>query len=81
MNLLIFAVPQNFWLVLQMQANRAVPLRFVTNKLCLSNLVLSLDTKLLKIVKSTADCKELHRDLTKLGDWAAEWQMKFTKCK
>ncbi|CAM4508925.1 unnamed protein product [Caretta caretta] len=34
-------------------------------------------TKLLKTVKSKADCKELQRDLRKLGDWATKWQMKF----
>ncbi|CAM5115522.1 unnamed protein product [Eretmochelys imbricata] len=41
------------------------------------------DTKLLKIVKIQADCKELQKDLTKLGDWATKWQMKFNvgKCK
>uniref|UniRef100_A0A674K437 Zinc finger CW-type and PWWP domain containing 1 n=1 Tax=Terrapene triunguis TaxID=2587831 RepID=A0A674K437_9SAUR len=35
------------------------------------------DTKLLKIVKSKADCEELQRDLIKLGDWATKWQTKF----
>ncbi|CAM5134922.1 unnamed protein product [Natator depressus] len=35
------------------------------------------DTKLLKIVKSQADCEELQKNLTKLGDWATKWQMKF----
>ncbi|EMP36995.1 hypothetical protein UY3_05796, partial [Chelonia mydas] len=41
------------------------------------------DTKLLKIVKSQADCEELQKDLSKLGDWATKWQMKFSidKCK
>uniref|UniRef100_A0A8C3H706 Reverse transcriptase domain-containing protein n=1 Tax=Chrysemys picta bellii TaxID=8478 RepID=A0A8C3H706_CHRPI len=41
------------------------------------------DTKLLKIVKSKADCEELQKDLTKLSDWATKWQMKFNvdKCK
>ncbi|CAM5079620.1 unnamed protein product [Natator depressus] len=41
------------------------------------------DTKLLKIVKSQVDCQELQKDLTKLGDWATKWQMKFNvdKCK
>ncbi|CAM5171781.1 unnamed protein product [Natator depressus] len=41
------------------------------------------DTKLLKIVKSQADCEEIQKDLTKLGDWATKWQMKFNvdKCK
>ncbi|CAM5167759.1 unnamed protein product [Natator depressus] len=41
------------------------------------------DTKLLKIVKSQADCEELQKDLTKMGDWATKWQMKFNvdKCK
>ncbi|CAM4712428.1 unnamed protein product [Lepidochelys kempii] len=41
------------------------------------------DTKLLKIVKSQADCEELQKILTKLGDWATKWQMKFNvdKCK
>ncbi|CAM5156358.1 unnamed protein product [Natator depressus] len=41
------------------------------------------DTKLLKIVKTQADCKEIQKDLTKLGDWATKWQMKFNvgKCK
>ncbi|CAM4642329.1 unnamed protein product [Lepidochelys kempii] len=35
------------------------------------------DTKLLKIVKTKADCEELQKDLTKLSDWATKWQMKF----
>ncbi|CAM5131339.1 unnamed protein product [Natator depressus] len=41
------------------------------------------DTKLLKIVKTKADCEELPKDLTKLSDWATKWQMKFNvdKCK
>ncbi|CAM5136677.1 unnamed protein product [Natator depressus] len=41
------------------------------------------DTKLLKIVKSQADCEELQKALSKLGDWATKWQMKFNidKCK
>ncbi|CAM4676294.1 unnamed protein product [Lepidochelys kempii] len=41
------------------------------------------DTKLLKIVKTKADCEELQKDLTKLSDWARKWQMKFNvgKCK
>ncbi|CAM4413494.1 unnamed protein product, partial [Caretta caretta] len=41
------------------------------------------DTKLLKIVKTTEDCEELQKDLTKLSDWAKKWQMKFNvdKCK
>uniref|UniRef100_A0A8C8SCV0 Reverse transcriptase domain-containing protein n=1 Tax=Pelusios castaneus TaxID=367368 RepID=A0A8C8SCV0_9SAUR len=41
------------------------------------------DTKLLKIVKTKADCEELQKDLTKLSDWASKWQMKFNvdKCK
>ncbi|CAM4478002.1 unnamed protein product [Lepidochelys kempii] len=41
------------------------------------------DTKLLKIVKTQADCEELQKDLSKLGDWATKWQMKFNvdKCK
>ncbi|CAM5150171.1 unnamed protein product [Eretmochelys imbricata] len=41
------------------------------------------DTKLLKVVKTKADCEELQKDLTKLSDWATKWQMKFTvdKCK
>ncbi|CAM4525306.1 unnamed protein product [Caretta caretta] len=30
------------------------------------------DTKLLKIVKSQADCEELQKDLSKLGDWATK---------
>ncbi|CAM5105426.1 unnamed protein product [Natator depressus] len=30
------------------------------------------DTKLLKIVKSKADCEELQKDLTKVGDWATK---------
>ncbi|CAM5105037.1 unnamed protein product [Natator depressus] len=34
------------------------------------------DTKLLKIVKTKADCEELQKDLTKLSDWATKWQMK-----
>ncbi|CAM4640541.1 unnamed protein product [Lepidochelys kempii] len=41
------------------------------------------DTKLLKIVKYQSDCEELQKDLTKLGDWATKWRMKFNvdKCK
>ncbi|CAM5143004.1 unnamed protein product [Natator depressus] len=41
------------------------------------------DTKLLKIVKTKADCEELQKDLTKLSDWATKWQMKFNvdECK
>uniref|UniRef100_A0A8C3FHN3 Reverse transcriptase domain-containing protein n=1 Tax=Chrysemys picta bellii TaxID=8478 RepID=A0A8C3FHN3_CHRPI len=41
------------------------------------------DTKLLKIVKTKADCEELQKDLTKLSDWATKWPMKFNvdKCK
>ncbi|CAM5165820.1 unnamed protein product [Natator depressus] len=41
------------------------------------------DTKLLKIVKTKADCEEFQIDLTELSDWAAKWQMKFNvdKCK
>ncbi|CAM5097662.1 unnamed protein product [Natator depressus] len=41
------------------------------------------DTKLLKIVKTKADCEELQKDLTKLSDWATKCQMKFNadKCK
>ncbi|CAM5112909.1 unnamed protein product [Natator depressus] len=35
------------------------------------------DTKLHEIVKSQADCEELQKDLSKLGDWATKWQMKF----
>ncbi|CAM5152026.1 unnamed protein product [Natator depressus] len=36
------------------------------------------DTKLLKIVKSQADCKELQKYLSELCDWATKWQMKFS---
>ncbi|CAM4645910.1 unnamed protein product [Lepidochelys kempii] len=41
------------------------------------------DPKLLKIVKTKADCEELRKDLTKLSDGATKWQMKFNadKCK
>uniref|UniRef100_A0A8C3I5X8 Reverse transcriptase domain-containing protein n=1 Tax=Chrysemys picta bellii TaxID=8478 RepID=A0A8C3I5X8_CHRPI len=41
------------------------------------------DTKLLKIVKTKADCEELQKDLPKLSDWATKWQIKFNvdKCK
>ncbi|CAM5080592.1 unnamed protein product [Natator depressus] len=40
------------------------------------------DTKLLKKAKFKADFKALYRDLTKLGDRATKWQMKFSdKCK
>ncbi|CAM5175590.1 unnamed protein product [Natator depressus] len=41
------------------------------------------DTKLLKIVKTKADCEAFQKDLTKLSDWATKWQMKFNvdKCK
>ncbi|CAM5145823.1 unnamed protein product [Natator depressus] len=41
------------------------------------------DTKLLKIVKTKADCEELQKDLPKRSDWATKWQMKFNvdKCK
>ncbi|CAM5147952.1 unnamed protein product [Eretmochelys imbricata] len=41
------------------------------------------DTKLLKIAKTQADYEELQKDLSKLGDWATKWQMKFIvdKCK
>uniref|UniRef100_A0A8C3FA90 Reverse transcriptase domain-containing protein n=1 Tax=Chrysemys picta bellii TaxID=8478 RepID=A0A8C3FA90_CHRPI len=41
------------------------------------------DTKLLKIVKTKADCDELQKDLTKLSDWTTKWQMKCNvdKCK
>ncbi|CAM5142170.1 unnamed protein product [Natator depressus] len=41
------------------------------------------DTKPPKTVKFKADCEELQRDLTKLGDWGTKWQMKFNvdKCK
>ncbi|CAM5122732.1 unnamed protein product [Eretmochelys imbricata] len=41
------------------------------------------DTKLLKIVKTKADCEELQKDLKKLSDWATKWRMKFNvdKCK
>ncbi|CAM4581149.1 unnamed protein product [Lepidochelys kempii] len=41
------------------------------------------DIKLLKTVKSQADCEEFQGDLTKLGVWATKWQMKFNvdKCK
>ncbi|CAM5098212.1 unnamed protein product [Eretmochelys imbricata] len=41
------------------------------------------DTKLLKIVKSQADCKELQMDPANLGDLITQWQMKFNvdKCK
>ncbi|CAM4529781.1 unnamed protein product [Caretta caretta] len=41
------------------------------------------DTKLLKIVKSQADCKELQMDPANLGDLVTHWQMKFNvdKCK
>ncbi|CAM4589481.1 unnamed protein product [Caretta caretta] len=41
------------------------------------------DTKVLKIVKSRADCEELQKDLSKLGDGATKLQMKFNvdKCK
>ncbi|CAM5102996.1 unnamed protein product [Eretmochelys imbricata] len=35
------------------------------------------DTKLLKEVKTKADCEELQKDLTKLNDWGTKWQMKF----
>ncbi|CAM5145241.1 unnamed protein product [Eretmochelys imbricata] len=34
-------------------------------------------TKLLKIVKTKADCEELQKAFTKLSDWATKWQMKF----
>ncbi|CAM5126087.1 unnamed protein product [Eretmochelys imbricata] len=39
--------------------------------------------KLLKLVKTKADCEELQKDLTKLSDWVTKWQMKFNvdKCK
>ncbi|CAM5151637.1 unnamed protein product [Natator depressus] len=41
------------------------------------------NTKLFKIVKSKADREGLQRDLTKVGDWATQWQMIFNidKCK
>uniref|UniRef100_K7GG65 Reverse transcriptase domain-containing protein n=1 Tax=Pelodiscus sinensis TaxID=13735 RepID=K7GG65_PELSI len=41
------------------------------------------DTKLFRIVKTEADCEGLQEDLTKLSDWATEWQMNFNvdKCK
>ncbi|CAM5077649.1 unnamed protein product [Natator depressus] len=35
------------------------------------------DSKLLKVIKSQTDCKELQKDLSKLGNWATKWQMKF----
>ncbi|CAM5140560.1 unnamed protein product [Eretmochelys imbricata] len=35
------------------------------------------DTKLLKIVKTKADCEELQKDLIKLSDWETKWQLKF----
>ncbi|CAM5138679.1 unnamed protein product [Natator depressus] len=41
------------------------------------------DTKLLKIVKTKADCEELQKDLAKVSVWATKWQMKLNvdKCK
>ena len=41
------------------------------------------DTKLSRLVKTRRDCEELQKDLSKLGEWVAKWQMCFSmrKCK
>ena len=41
------------------------------------------DTKLFRVVKTRRDCEELQKDLSKLEEWAAKWQMRFNvgKCK
>ena len=41
------------------------------------------DTKLFRVVKTKRDCEELQKDLSKLGEWAEKWQMRFNvkKCK
>ena len=41
------------------------------------------DTKLFHVVKTREDCEELQKDLSKLGEWATKWQMRFNvaKCK
>ena len=41
------------------------------------------DTKLFQVVKTRRDCEELQKDLSKLAEWAAKWQMHFNirKCK
>ena len=41
------------------------------------------DTKLFWEVKTGRDWEELQKDLSKLGEWAAKWQMHFNirKCK
>ena len=33
------------------------------------------DTKLFWVVKTTRDCEELQKDLSRLGEWAVKWQM------
>ena len=41
------------------------------------------DMKLFWVVKTRRDCEELQKDLSKLGEWVAKWQMHFNirKCK
>ena len=41
------------------------------------------DTKLFKVDTTQRDCEELQRDLSKLGEWASKWQIRFnvSKCK
>ena len=41
------------------------------------------DTKLFQVVKTRRDCEELRKNLSKLGEWVAKWQMHFNirKCK
>ncbi|XP_066473251.1 zinc finger protein 614-like [Tiliqua scincoides] len=34
------------------------------------------DTKLFRVVKTRTDCEELQKDLSKLTEWAAKWQMR-----
>ena len=34
-------------------------------------------TKLFQVVKTRRDCDQLQKDLSKLGEWAAKWQMCF----
>ncbi|XP_066465945.1 solute carrier family 2, facilitated glucose transporter member 9-like isoform X2 [Tiliqua scincoides] len=35
------------------------------------------DTKLFRVVKTRSDCEELQKDLSRLAEWAAKWQMRF----
>ena len=40
------------------------------------------DAKLLKVIKSQEDCKELQKDIDKIHEWSLKWKLEFNakKC-